>query len=119
MYGSRLVMPLAALLTAGCAYTPIVDRSSPSFNEAAYNNRLEQCRRAAEQISPNEATAGEAMAGAAVGAIVGSVGGSSGIALGASSGAMTGAMVGNGKTQYPRDMVIRRCLRLDGYRVIR
>ena len=112
-----LLVGMVAMVCAGCAHEPIVDRKG--VNEIQYQADLSECRTYAEQVNTAGETAKHGAIGAAVGATVGAVIGNSDTAgRGAGVGAIAGGGKGFSKAEQRKQRVVYQCLRNRGYRVL-
>jgi outer membrane lipoprotein SlyB len=116
------LIAIAALITGGCASSPIVD--TKGVDQAQYQQDLAECRQYADQVDVAGGAGGGALlggaAGAAVGAAVGAVTGrpGTGAALGAAGGGTSGLFGGGARAYSKQERVVRNCLRGRGYRVL-
>lgn len=101
---------------------PIVDDKVSSFDVAAYQTDLADCRRLAFRVKDRtlETAVGAAAVGAATGAAVGATVGipATGAAIGAAGSGVPGIAAGYGNTQQKKTMVLVKCLEGRGYSVL-
>jgi outer membrane lipoprotein SlyB len=101
---------------AGCASHPEPLIDTQGVNPAQYERDLADCNAYGEQVRIEQGVAKGAVAGSAVGAASGAVLGDAGTgaALGAIGGGARSAQLG----AHEQAGVIKRCMRLRGYRVL-
>ena len=109
---------LAGLITAGCAWRPLVDPKATDM--ARFETDLVECRQIAEQApGAGAGAAGGAAVGYALGQVVARTTGHSNVANEAGRGAaVIGGAKGAGAGAQGKRAVIRNCLAGRGHRVL-
>ena len=108
---------LLLLLVAGCASDPIVDRKG--LNDVKYRQDLAECRTYTEEVSTAKEAAERGAVGVAVGAVSGSITGNSSTAgRVAGAGAVSGGTGGALSAEERKELIVFRCLKGRGYRIL-
>ncbi len=112
----RIAKLVFSVALAGCASHPEPLIDTQGVNMAHYESDLADCNAYGEQVRIEKGVAKGAVAGGAVGAASGAVIGNAGTgaALGAIGGGARSAQIGANEQAG----VVKRCMRLRGYRVL-
>lgn len=112
-----LLVSFIVLLTASCASQRGVIVDMQGVNRMQYQADLQDCRSYAAQVG--DRTAKGALAGGLIGGAIGAAIGNKRTAQKlAGAGAISGAVKGNVSSKREKEIVVRRCLRGRGYRVL-
>jgi len=115
---SKLLLIISlVIMTASCAHQRRVIVDMQGVNRIQYQADLQDCQSYALQVK--DRTAKGALAGGLISGAIGAALGNKEIAQRlAGAGAISGAVKGNVSSKREQEIVVRRCLRGRGYRVL-